>query len=277
MADTIQCDTHGESVRAYVCSHLSPSSIALGFNRSEPEASNPFPDAWCDDCEAVRAAHGGWNDSTDGLIKIALICSGCYEQTRIHNTRTATSLEDLSGFHWKCGSCEEWHTGAILDSSYAAPEYWSENYEEVSSQIHFPFGSLEAPPPTFLNKNYCAIEGKNFFAYGLISLPILGTATHFNWGVWGSLARENFERLLKRDAEKRPAELPPMFSWMSTSIIGYPETINLKLNLRARLINERPKFDLEKSEHPLSLEYHNGITPERVQEIMVNNLGFAPE
>ena len=30
----------------------------------------------------------------------------------------------------------------------------------------------------------------------------------------------------------------------------------------------RPHFELELTEHPLSQEYHHGITPERVREIM---------
>jgi len=34
----------------------------------------------------------------------------------------------------------------------------------------------------------------------------------------------------------------------------------------------RPNFRLEQSDHPLSREYHNGITPERVKDIMTARL-----
>jgi hypothetical protein len=34
----------------------------------------------------------------------------------------------------------------------------------------------------------------------------------------------------------------------------------------------RLHFRLEQTDHPLSLEYHKGITPERVKEIMVERL-----
>jgi len=34
----------------------------------------------------------------------------------------------------------------------------------------------------------------------------------------------------------------------------------------------RPNFELELSDHPLSQEYHKGITAERVKEIMLGGL-----
>ena len=34
----------------------------------------------------------------------------------------------------------------------------------------------------------------------------------------------------------------------------------------------RPHFELESTDHPLAQEYHHGITPERVKEIMLRRL-----
>jgi hypothetical protein len=34
----------------------------------------------------------------------------------------------------------------------------------------------------------------------------------------------------------------------------------------------RPEFRLERCDHPLALEYHDGVTPERVKEIMLREL-----
>ena len=48
----------------------------LGFNRNEPTADDLFPDAWCNDCELIRAEHGGWNEESEKLAKISLLCSG---------------------------------------------------------------------------------------------------------------------------------------------------------------------------------------------------------
>jgi hypothetical protein len=54
MADTVQCDTHGETNQAFVCVHLTAEASGLGFNREDPDSENPTPDAWCDNCDTPR-------------------------------------------------------------------------------------------------------------------------------------------------------------------------------------------------------------------------------
>lgn len=63
-----------------------------------------------------------------------------------------------------------------------------------------------------------------------------------------------------------------MFSWLSTQINGYPETLSLKMYAHIQEPGWRPSFELEESDHPLSQEYRHGITPERVKEIMISRL-----
>ena len=99
--DTVHCDIHGETEQAFVCTHLSVGAVGLGFNRNEPDVENPFPDAWCDECEQIRATHDGWNKESEGRTKIVLLCSGCYEHARIRNTRPSVTLEDLGSLRWK--------------------------------------------------------------------------------------------------------------------------------------------------------------------------------
>lgn len=272
MADKIQCATHGECQETFVCSHLLGESAGLGFNRSEPSTDNPFPDAWCDDCELIRAAHGGWNEQCEKLAKISLLCSGCYERARIRNTRPSITLDDLSGLRWKCGSCEEWHTGPCLDFSYDSPHYWSKDHEKANHRATLMPSWSKNRHKTFLNEDYCAISDTDFFARGLIHLPIIGAAETFRWGVWGSLSRENFEALLKKHEHPKRVELPPMFSWLSTQLPEYPDTLNLKMYAHIKEPGWRPHFRLELTDHPLSQEYHKGITPERVKEIMMARL-----
>jgi hypothetical protein len=79
-----------------VCTHLLGETAGLGFNRNKPTNENPFPDAWCDDCELIRSAHDGWNEQSEKLAKISLLCSGGYERARIRNTRTSVTLDDLA-------------------------------------------------------------------------------------------------------------------------------------------------------------------------------------
>jgi len=167
MANTIQCATHGESRQTFVCNHLSEGGVGLGFHQSEPKnADEFFPDAWCDDCELVRAAHDGWNPQSEKPTKIVVLCSGCYERSRIRNTSPSVSLDDLADLRWKCADCEEWHSGPCLDFSYDTPYYWTDKFEEAGRR-----GSLSPQwkrhaSDTFLNEDYCAIENRDFFVRG---------------------------------------------------------------------------------------------------------------
>lgn len=273
MGNKIQCSTHGERQQAFVCSHLVGEAAGLGFNRNEPDEENPFPDAWCDDCEIIRAAHHGWNQESEKLTKIVLLCSGCYERARIRNTHTSTSLDDLAGLRWKCSSCDDWHTGPCLDFGYDSPHYWLKKHQKENDSR----SRRSEKCKTFLDENYCAIEDRDFFVRGIIELPIIGTAENLAWGVWGSLSRENFAVLLRADKDAKRAELAPMFSWLSTRIHEYPDTLILKMYAHIQKPGLRPKFELEPTDHPLALEYHKGITPERVKEIMLGRLRQTKE
>lgn len=257
----------------FVCSHLAEHAAGQGFNHDEPTEEEPFPDAFCDNCDAILEAEQGWTDAAEELITISLICSGCYELSRIRNTRTGVSFDELSSLRWKCGTCEEWHTGPCLDFSYGSPVYWTEENEEAN-QIDFFDSGKEGLPTTFLGEDICIIDGEYYFIRGLIHLPIIGTTETFRWGVWGSLSRENFEKLLFMNDDPKRTELEPMFSWLSTSIDDYPDTRSLKMYAHIQPPHQRPIFELELTDHPLSQEYHHGITPERVKEIMMRRLDF---
>jgi hypothetical protein len=272
MPETIQCAIHGPRQETFVCNHLLANSVGLGFNRDEPTDERPFPDAWCDDCELIRAAHGEWNEESEKLVKVSLLCSGCYSLARIRNTHPATTLNDLATLRWKCGTCEEWHTGPALDFGYDSPYYWLEEHEKANRLATLLPSRITKRRKTFLTEDVCAIDDEHFFVRGILPLPIIGSAETFCWGVWGSLSRDNFETLLAKDDDPERVELPPMFSWLSNQISEYPETLNLKMYAHVQPSDTRPNFELEHTDHPLAQEFHHGITPERVKAIMLNRL-----
>jgi len=158
--DKVQCDEHGEQERAFVCSHLQEDSYALGFHHSE-ESDSDYPDAWCDDCETIRASHDGWTDEAQSLVSIKLICARCYRKTRARNTKPEVSLEAISSMRWKCSSCDEIHTGACLDIGFDHPYYWDEENET-----------------SHCNEDFCSIDNSDYFVRGIIELPIIGTNDH---------------------------------------------------------------------------------------------------
>ncbi len=79
----IHCTTHGPSMATYVCRHL-VTGKNLGFVFDE-SSTDEFPDAWCADCERVRADEGEWTDRAAEVADVTIICSGCYVAARGRN------------------------------------------------------------------------------------------------------------------------------------------------------------------------------------------------
>ena len=72
----VQCERHGETAAAYACVHL-VGGVGCGFHGSPEEPDDPWPDAWCDLCNAVVARDREWNEANEPEIR--LLCTGCYE------------------------------------------------------------------------------------------------------------------------------------------------------------------------------------------------------
>jgi hypothetical protein len=273
MADKVQCETHGEADQAYVCSHLAQESHGLGFHHENPTDEDPAPFALCDDCAVIIDAHGGWTEESVKLVTIKLVCSSCYERTRIRNTKPAITLDDLADLRWKCSSCEEWHFGPCLDFGFSEPSYWPSSYDAGTRWVVTEQGEIEKGGKSFLDEDYCAVDDEHYFVRGVLHLPIVGSDETFRWGVWGSLSRANFEILLKLDESGESTNLDPMFSWLNTKLPNYPDTLNLKMHAHIQEPGMRPHFELELSDHPLAQEFHRGILPERVRDITL--AGFS--
>ena len=77
-------EKHGPATATYVCQHL-VSGLALGFFHAD-DPDNPYPEAWCGQCEEVLVREGGeWNDTSEAFAKVTLLCHFCYEVVRSRN------------------------------------------------------------------------------------------------------------------------------------------------------------------------------------------------
>jgi hypothetical protein len=77
--EPIECDSHGEAITTFVCSHLGPNIAGIGFNMSPEDPDDPWPDAICDACASREGP------LTQDDIKI--LCHHCYEYTRARNVQ----------------------------------------------------------------------------------------------------------------------------------------------------------------------------------------------
>ena len=161
---------------------------------------------------------------------------------------------------WRCHRCGEEHDGLPLDWAFDKPTYWD--------------GPRRSGD--FLTDDLCVWTddaGKaNYFIRGLVEIPVLGDDVGFCYGVWSSLSEQSFGRVYELWDDPARVDEPAYFGWLSNSLPGYPETLNLGLDVVVERIDERPRFYLRDADHPLVQEQRGGITMERVREIAELNL-----
>src|SRR5512146_1547371 len=74
----ILCELHDEPCIAKVCHHLVENPWQRWYCEYPSEA-NPWPDAWCAECEQEQRQAGGWNDTNREVAGFVEICPHCYE------------------------------------------------------------------------------------------------------------------------------------------------------------------------------------------------------
>jgi len=80
---TVRCERHGESQEAFMCKHLLHGT-RLGFFCDADDPTNPYPDAWCSNCERVRGESREFSHEY-ALATFKLVCEVCYEEIRAKN------------------------------------------------------------------------------------------------------------------------------------------------------------------------------------------------
>ncbi|MDR0345079.1 MAG: DUF2199 domain-containing protein [Nocardiopsaceae bacterium] len=88
------------------------------------------------------------------------------------------------------------------------------------------------------------------------------------WGVWVSLGRASFQRMVSLWTTPGREGEPPSFGWLSTELPLYQtSTLELKTHVHMQRVGQRPLVEVEPTDHPLDVEQRTGITLARVQEI----------
>jgi hypothetical protein len=76
----IDCHGSGAGTPAtFICRHLANGS-GRGFHL-QPDEEDPWPDAWCDECEHRLAQDGGWSEGAF-LESMTTVCGGCWDRAR---------------------------------------------------------------------------------------------------------------------------------------------------------------------------------------------------
>ncbi|HWH54606.1 MAG TPA: DUF2199 domain-containing protein [Gaiellaceae bacterium] len=164
---------------------------------------------------------------------------------------------------WTCSRCGAEHEGVPLDWAFDRPAYWDGARNEGD----------------WISDDLCVwtddVGERNYFIRGLVEIPIPESGERLAYGVWSSLSKKSFDRVVDLWDDPARTEEPPYFGWLSNSIAGYPETLNLPLDVVTEQLEQRPSFLLHDGDHPLIREQHGGISPDRV--LAVAELQLHPD
>lgn len=116
-----------------------------------------------------------------------------------------------------------------------------------------------------LTDDICIVDGEDFFIRGVLVIPVHGDENGLGFGVWVSQKEEHFQAYV---AQPDSADIGPYFGWFATEIGPYAPTLGLKTMAHFQGNNQRPLIDLEPTDHPLAIDYQNGISLERAWEIV---------
>jgi hypothetical protein len=108
-------------------------------------------------------------------------------------------------------------------------------------------------------------DGEHQFIRVCLEIPIHGVEDPFVWGVWVSLSDASFKRYVETYDTPDPQDC--YFGWLCNYLPYYEKTYALKCQVHVRAGGIRPYIELEATEHPLSRDFHEGISIARAQEI----------
>ena len=148
---------------------------------------------------------------------------------------------------WACATCGKVHRGLPAVSFDAPSHYYGMPEEERRKRA-------------LLNSDNCVVDNAAFCVRTVLKVPIIGRSEMLEWGVWSSLSAENFTRYYQTFADLDQSKLGPMSSWFSSSLPGYPSTLNLASRIVPQDNRQRPRVELDLAlDHPLIADVRDGI------------------
>lgn len=143
------------------------------------------------------------------------------------------------------------------------------DHEELPALVLTPPEPADASVSSDATEDLCMHDNGQFFVRCVLELPIHHSDEVLHFGVWSSLSRDNFLRY--RESLGDPvasARLEPMFSWFSSELPGYPDTIALKCRVLPRPDGLRPLIELEPTDHPLAVQQRDGLSLEEAMRYL---------
>lgn len=179
--------------------------------------------------------------------------------------------EDQFASCWKCNAAQpgERDHGASCSCCDCGVSLGSDNWSWCmpAPDYYWSVPEDERADRTVLTADQCIVDDEHFFIAGILEIPVIGGGAPVSYTCWSSLSLKSHELVCDSWEDPNRVNLPPMFGWFSNQLPGYAETENLKIMVHLRAPGLKPMFELEPTEHPLSVDYHLGVARERAVEL----------
>lgn len=133
----VTCGEHGTATTTYVCSHLANDPMQR-WHSSRASPDNPWPDAWCDRCNAKFLRDGEWNERNFNGIDLRILCHYCYERALGESVSRleGEQLEIWRSFVGSC--CEELRVKQkTLEREHGLARHKRWNWDQERAEIVF--------------------------------------------------------------------------------------------------------------------------------------------
>jgi hypothetical protein len=111
-------------------------------------------------------------------------------------------------------------------------------------------------------------NGYGEMSFAAARLAVENQGEPFLWGLWASIRQEVFDEISECwSQEGRERTHGPFKGRLANSLSVYPETLNLKVEIRMQPVGTRPLFFVEEAEHQLAIEQRLGITQTRAMDL----------
>lgn len=117
----------------------------------------------------------------------------------------------------------------------------------------------------------CCLDDQHFFVRGVAYVPVHETGSDFGWGFWVEVPEDVFEWYRSVYGTATPAGSLAR-GFLANTPPSYPSAVDQVVTLVFHATPERPSIELEPSGHLLFREQHDGISVERLHQIIAGCL-----
>jgi hypothetical protein len=163
-----------------------------------------------------------------------------------------------------CSCCGLEHSGLPLSFAADFPDpYANLNKEDRDARA-------------LIASDQCIIDHEQFYIRGCIELPIRNSTEIFLLGVWASVHEKDYDEIEQHwESDGRERKIGPYKGRLANSLSLYPETLNLKLEIKIQPVGTRPRFFLEDTEHAMTVEQKTGLAMLKAEEYACRLLKMA--